>query len=208
MRMLRDLALAILLLAPLTASADAADELLARVERRHAAVRDLEARFTQSWRSGALGRERVESGVLRIKRPGRMRWDYEKPEQKLFLSDGKAWYFYVPAERQVVVREQAGDRRAPALLLAGGSIAAQFAPALEADAAGRPRLRLRPRAPDPELDRVYVDLDGSDRITGLEVHDAQGNVSRFRFEALRENRGLADELFRFTVPKGVEVIAG
>ncbi len=208
MRMLRDLALAILLLAPLTASADAADELLARVERRHAAVRDLEARFTQSWRSGALGRERVESGVLRIKRPGRMRWDYEKPEQKLFVSDGKAWYFYVPAERQVVVREQTGDRRAPALLLAGGSIAAQFAPALEADAAGRPRLRLRPRAPDPELDRVYVDLDGSDRITGLEVHDAQGNVSRFRFEALRENRGLADELFRFTVPKGVEVIAG
>ncbi len=177
--------------------------MLARVERRHAAVRDLEARFTQSWRSGALGRERVGSNVLRA-----ACGFYEKPEKKLFVSDGKAWYFYVPAERQVVVREQAGDRRAPALLLAGGSIAAQFAPALEADAAGRPRLRLRPRTPDPELDRVYVDLDGSDRITGLEVHDAQGNVSRFRFEALRENRGLADELFRFTVPKGVEVIAG
>lgn len=206
--MLRVVAAALLLAVPLPALADAADDLLARVEQRHAQVRDLEARFTQSYRSGALGRELVETGVLKLKRPGRMRWEYQKPEQKLFVSDGKTWYFYVPSERQVVVKEQAGDRRAPALLLAGGSIAQQFAPALEVDAAGRPRLRLRPRAPDPELDRVYVDLDASDRITGLEVHDAQGNVSRFRFEELRENRGLADELFRFRVPQGVEVIAG
>ncbi|MCM2256095.1 MAG: outer membrane lipoprotein chaperone LolA [Vicinamibacteria bacterium] len=206
--MLRAFAAALLLVAPLFATADAADELLARVEKRNAQVRDLEARFTQSYRSGALGRELVETGVLKLKRPGRMRWEYQKPEQKLFVSDGKTWYFYVPAERQVVVREQAGDRRAPALLLAGGSIAEQFAPALEVDAAGRPRLRLRPRAADPDLDRVYVDLDASDRIIGLEVHDAQGNISRFRFEELRENRGLADELFRFRVPQGVEVIAG
>lgn len=206
--MVRAFAAALLLVAPLFATADAADELLARVERRNAQVRDLEARFTQSYRSGALGRELVETGVLKLKRPGRMRWEYQKPEQKLFVSDGKTWYFYVPAERQVVVKEQSGDRRAPALLLAGGSIAEQFAPALEVDAAGRPRLRLRPRAADPDLDRVYVDLDASDRITGLEVHDAQGNISRFRFEELRENRGLADELFRFRVPQGVEVIAG
>lgn len=206
--MLRAFAAALLLVVPLSAAADAADELLARVEKRNAQVRDLEARFTQSYRSGALGRELVETGVLKLKRPGRMRWEYQKPEQKLFVTDGKTWYFYVPAERQVVVREQAGDRRAPALLLAGGSIAEQFAPALEVDAAGRPRLRLRPRAADPDLDRVYVDLDASDRITGLEVHDVQGNISRFRFEELRENRGLADELFRFRVPQGVEVIAG
>lgn len=206
--MLRAFAAALLLAAPLFAAADAADELLARVEKRNAQVRDLEARFTQTYRSGALGRELVETGVLKLKRPGRMRWEYQQPEQKLFVSDGRTWYFYVPAERQVVVKEQAGDRRAPALLLAGGSIAEQFAPALEVDAAGRPRLRLRPRAADPDLDRVYVELDASDRITGLEVHDAQGNVSRFRFEHLRENRGLGDELFRFRVPQGVEVIAG
>lgn len=206
--MLRAVAAALLLAVPPFAAADAADELLARVEKRNAQVRDLEARFTQSYRSGALGRELVETGVLKLKRPGRMRWEYQKPEQKLFVSDGRTWYFYVPSERQVVVKEQAGDRRAPALLLAGGSIAEQFAPALEVDAAGRPRLRLRPRAADPDIDRVYVDLDASDRITGLEVHDVQGNVSRFRFEELRENRGLADELFRFRVPQGVEVIAG
>lgn len=206
--MLRAVAAALLLAVPPSAAADAADELLARVERRNAQVRDLEARFTQSYRSGALGRELVETGVLKLKRPGRMRWEYQKPEPKLFVSDGRTWYFYVPSERQVVVKEQAGDRRAPALLLAGGSIAEQFAPALEVGVAGRPRLRLRPRAADPDIDRVYVDLDASDRITGLEVHDVQGNISRFRFEELRENRGLADELFRFRVPQGVEVIAG
>lgn len=188
--------------------AGAADDLLLRIEQRHARIQDLEASFVQTYRSGSLGREMVEKGTLKLKRPGRMLWEYREPEKKLFVSDGSTWYFYVPADRQVIVREQSVDQRAPALLLAGGSMTQQFTAGLEADAAGRARLRLRPRTPDPALDRIYVDVDDQDRIVGLEVHDAQDNVSRFRFEQLRENQGLKDDLFRFRIPPGVEVISG
>jgi len=163
----------------------------------------------QSYRSGMLARELVERGTLKVKRPGRMLWEYRDPERKTFVSDGKTFYFYVPADRQVVVRDQAGQHGLPALLLAGqGDIAGQFEVALEQAAPGLQRLRLTPRQEDPEIERVYLDVDAECRVVSIEVFDAQGNRSRFRFEDVHENVGLPDSLFRFEVPRGVEVVAG
>ena len=71
----------------------AAEDVARRVEERQRNVQDLQARFVQTYRSGVLGREIVESGTVSIKRPGRMRWDYRKPEPKTFVSDGKVFYF-------------------------------------------------------------------------------------------------------------------
>jgi outer membrane lipoprotein carrier protein len=157
-----------------------------------------------------LGREIVERGVVQIKRPGRMRWEYQQPDKKTFVCDGTTFFFYVPAERQVIVREQAGVQGLPTLLLSGqGAIVDQFEVALEAGAAGvGPSLRLTPRRPDPEIESVRLDLDARERIVGLEVLDVQGNRSRFRFDDLREDLRLPDRLFRFEVPPGVEVVTG
>lgn len=195
-----------------TRAAAADDEALAlarRLDQRHRTLSDLSARFTQSYRSGLLGREVVERGIVQIKRPGRMRWEYRDPDKKTFVCDGKTFFFYVPAERQVIVRDQAGARGLPTLLLSGqGAIVEQFEVALETAAAGLRRLRLTPRQPDPEIESVRLDLDARERIVALEVLDVQGNRSRFRFEDLRENVRLPDELFRFRIPRGVEVVAG
>ena len=65
-----------------------------------------------------IGREIVERGVVSIKRPGRMRWEYKDPEAKLFISDGRTFYFYVPADRQVGVSEQDAERSLAGRLLA------------------------------------------------------------------------------------------
>ena len=92
--------------APPDADAALARTLLQRLEQHHARTADLVARFTQSYRSGMLGREVTERGVVSIKRPGRMLWEYRDPERKTFVSDGKRFYFYVPADRQVIVRDQ------------------------------------------------------------------------------------------------------
>ena len=194
----------------LAGAEDAARELALRVDARQRRVTDLTARFVQSYRSGALGRELVERGNLAIKRPGRMLWEYRDPERKTFLSDGKTFFFYVPADKQVIVRDQAGERGLPMLLLAGqDEIVSQFEVGLEdSPLPGTRRLRLVPRKPDPELERVYLDVDDQARIVGIEVWDAQGNRSRFRFEQLRENVGLPAKLFHFEIPKGVEVVAG
>ncbi len=202
--------LAALLAATPAAADDAGLELARRVDRRQATVRDLTARFEQRYRSGTLGRELVERGTLAIRRPGRMRWEYREPERKTFVSDGRTFYFYVPADRQVIVRQTSGERGLTARLLSGeGGLVSQFEVGLEASPGpGLQRLRLVPREPDPDVERVYLDVDARARIVGLELFDAQGNRSRFRFEDLEENVGLGEGQFRFEVPAGVEVVAG
>ena len=204
------LLLAAVLAATTAAADDSGLELARRVDRRQAAVRDLTARFEQRYRSGALGRELVERGTLAIRRPGRMRWEYREPERKTFVSDGRAFYFYVPADRQVIVRQASGERGLTARLLSGeGGLVGQFQVGLEASPGpGLQRLRLVPREPDPDVERVYLDVDSLARIVGLELFDAQGNRSRFRFEDLKENVGLGEGQFRFEVPPGVEVVTG
>jgi outer membrane lipoprotein carrier protein len=204
------LALTAAVLAPPTRAPSAAAEALARrIEQRHRATTDLTARFVQTYRSGLIGREVVESGLVSIKRPGRMLWEYRRPEKKTFVADGKSFYFYIPADRQVIVRPQAGEKTIPALLLSGQSnLLSEFDVSIETAPPGRQRLRLVPRKADPEVEWVTVDVDASDRIRAIAVADVQGNRSRFEFDGIRENVGLKDRLFDFRVPPGVEVVTG
>jgi len=198
------------LLVPAPAAPTPAEDLARRVEARHRTLVDLTADFVQTYRSGMLGRGIVEKGSLSLKPPGRMRWEYRDPEKKTFVSDGKTFYFYVPADRQVIVRQQADSRGIPALLLSGrGEILSSFAVTEEsAPKEGLRRLRLVPRESDPEVDHVLLDVDASARIRGITVLDAQGNRSQFAFDRVKENTGLGDGLFRFDVPRGVEVVSG
>jgi outer membrane lipoprotein carrier protein len=192
------------------AAGDLARSLLRRVEERHAATGDMVARFSQSYRSGMLGREVVERGTVSIKRPGRMRWEYEDPEPKLFVSDGRTFYFYVPSDRQVIVSQQDDQRSLAARLLSGkGGLLDEFDPSLEEPLEeGVLRLRLTPRTEQPDVERAFVDVEPAGRIRSILLEDVQGNRTRFRFEDVRENTGLPDRLFRFEVPPGVEVIRG
>jgi outer membrane lipoprotein carrier protein len=196
--------------ASVDSDASLAGSLIRRVEERHARTVDLVARFTQSYRSGMLSREVVERGIVSIKRPGRMRWEYKDPEAKLFISDGRTFYFYVPADRQVVVSEQDAERSLAARLLSGrGGLLEEFSASLEEPLEeGVLRVKLVPRREQREVERAFVDVEPSGRIRSILLEDVQGNRTRFRFEGVRENTGLRDGLFRFDVPPGVEVIRG
>ena len=195
--------------APAVPAASPSETLARRIEERHRRASDFTARFVQTYRSGLLRREVVERGVVSIKRPGRMLWEYKDPEKKTFVSDGKRYYFYVPADRQVIVGDQAGDRGVAAFLLSSqGDLVTAFETGIETAPSGRPRLRLTPRKADPEVERVFLEVDDEARILAIEVLDVQGNRSQFRFEQLREDVGLPDSLFRFQVPPGVQVIQG
>src|SRR5690349_18050475 len=69
------------------------------VDNHYNHLQSLQAEFTESYRG--VGVERTESGSLWLKKPGKMRWEYRSPREKLFLSDGKDAWFYVPGDRQV-----------------------------------------------------------------------------------------------------------
>lgn len=191
----------------------AGDELARAIQSHYQQVRDFTATFEQAYVGGALKRRSVEKGTVAIRKPGRMRWDYESPEKKLFIADGTRMYFYVPADKQVRVSAmpEAGRVPTPILFLAGrGDLLRDFtveevqAPA---SAAGTRALRLRPVRQEQEYETLTLVVDAASLAwRQLIVVDGQGGTSTFTFTNLRENVGVADSRFVFSMPKGVDVV--
>jgi outer membrane lipoprotein carrier protein len=198
---------------PLTQQQTAA-ELAAALQKKYGTVKDFSADFVQTYRGGVLNRQLKESGQVMVSKPGRMRWEYKAPEEKLFVSDGRRVYWYVPQDKQVQVSPVPGDDQAssPALFLAGkGDITRDFTPALVDRPNGYPEgtraLKLVPLTPQAEYDWLIIVVDPSTlSFRGLITGDSQGGTSSFSFTNLKENVGLADKLFTFTPPRGVEVV--
>src|SRR5687767_2645714 len=94
-----------------------APELAQALQKKIDSIRDFSADFTHTYQGGVLKRQLTERGRLMVKKPGKMRWDYTQPERKEFVSDGTKIYFYIPADRQVVIRSLPSDAEAttPAL---------------------------------------------------------------------------------------------
>jgi len=191
----------------------AGDALARAVQTHYQQVRDFTASFEQAYVGGALKRRTVEKGTVAIRKPGRMRWDYESPEKKLFIADGTRMYFYVPADKQVRISAmpEAGRVPTPILFLAGrGDLLRDFTvdevPA-PSGVAGVRALRLRPVRPEPEYETLTLVVDAASYAwRQLIVVDGQGGTSTFTFTNLRENVGVPDSRFVFTMPKGVDVV--
>lgn len=192
---------------------DSAAALAARVQARYAKVQDFEGDFVQSYEGGVLRTRATESGTLAVRQPGRFRFVYTKPERKEFVSDGETIYTYLVADRQVYVSPAPGPNEAttPVLFLAGRAdlgrdFAATYTP-LPGAPEGLTTLRLVPRKADPDYEWFGIGVDpASLQIRFLVALDRQGGRSAFTFSNLRENRGLADNTFRFRIPRGVDVV--
>ncbi|HXH06837.1 MAG TPA: outer membrane lipoprotein carrier protein LolA [Vicinamibacterales bacterium] len=192
-----------------------AAEIAQAVEARYARVRDFTASFVQTYEGGVLRKKVVERGTVRVKRPGRMRWEYREPEKKLFVADGRRLYAYIPADRQVIVSDlPEGDQATTAALFLAGrgdltrDFEASFGDAREAPP-GSIVLRLTPRRPEREYDWLMLVLDPATlQIRMLIAGDPQGGRSVFAFSDVRENVGLSDKTFEFSIPRGVDVVRG
>ena len=189
----------------------APDGLARALQQRYQGVRDFSADFVHTYRGGVLRTQTTERGDVVIKKPGRMRWVYTSPEKKEFVSDGLKVYSYLPQDRQVMVATLPSDDQAttPALFLAGkGDIARDFTAAYaETSPAGTTALRLTPRRPEPEYEYLIVAMDPVTlQIRALTTRDRQGGDSTLTFSNLKENQGIADKQFVFSIPRGVDVI--
>ena len=144
------LSLVLFLSAP--AFAMTADELAAKLQSSYDKTRDMRADFTQVSTVKAMGIEKTGSGTLVIKKPGRLRYSYKKPEkQELIVRDGMLT-MYAPASKQVVTKrlERALMDKTPSTFLAGmgkvtDSFTVHFQAGGEKDAQGRYRLLLVPK---------------------------------------------------------------
>lgn len=210
--------LAVALLSPAPARAQppapqSADDVARAVQEKYNRVRDFTADFVHSYQGGVLRQTAVERGQLLVKKPGKMRWEYRAPERKLFVSDGRKLYSYLPQDKQVIVSDVPDDDRAttPALFLAGkGNLQRDFTVSF-GQAAGAPAgtivLKLVPRRSEAEYDWLMLAVDPKTlQIRTLITVDGQGGRSMFTFTNLKENVGLADKAFAFTMPRGVDVV--
>src|SRR5204863_7644696 len=73
------------------------------LQKKYAAIKDFSADFVHVYTGGVLKKQITERGHVLIKKPGKMRWEYAAPDQKLFVSDGVKIYSYLPQDKQVVV---------------------------------------------------------------------------------------------------------
>src|SRR5689334_2430155 len=196
-------AFAALTLAAVAASPAA---LAQKVQAYYEKTADLEARFVQTYTYAAFGRSQVSKGTLRVKKPGRLRWDYEAPAKKTVLVAGSRLVQYEPEANQAYVDEHfdaSAMSAAVTFLLGQGRLDKEFD--LAADAEGR--LVLTPKKPDPRVERVVLSVGPGGEVTATRVEDGSGNVNAIAFEDLRRNVGLKDAVFVLDLPKDVHRVS-
>jgi outer membrane lipoprotein carrier protein len=203
---------AVCLLAQFALADEAANKIAARVDKKYNALQTFKADFVESY-SGA-GVERQESGTLSLKRPGRMRWDYRTPTEKLFVSDGKTAFFYVPGERQARKTEvkKLDDLRSPLRYLLGKTkLEKEFenliiADAVKAKTPGNVVLSGVPKNMADRVSKVLFEISPESQIERIVIEEVDGTTTEFQFRNMVENVNIPEEQFHFKAPEGVETI--
>lgn len=186
---------------------------LERMQRRYDQAKDLRARFSQNYTRAVVGRATLSTGTLTFKKPGRMRWDYEKPEPRMFLSTGQVLWLYEPEEKQAFKQDLKSSQLPAALafLMGKGKIADEFDVTFAKDAKqGRPgdyRLALTPKQPQSSYKSILFVVDPVTFLVRETVLvDPQGNTNHFIFDDMQVNDKVPDALFKWTPPAGVRVV--
>ncbi len=208
-----------LLLTVALAAAFAEDvhSIAAAVDEHYNHLRTLQAEFTEEYRGAGI--ERTESGTLWLaksgmKKPGKMRWEYRSPKEKLFVSDGKDAWFYVPADQQARKSDarKLDDVRSPLAFLLGKSklekelrglsLASDRAPL----AAGDVVLRGVPQALADRIREILLEVTPEHQIVRIVIDDVDGSATEYRFSEQKENVNIPEGRFEFRPPAGTETV--
>jgi len=182
------------------------------VDDRYNHLQTLEADFTEIYQGA--GSERTESGKLWLKKPGKMRWEYRSPEEKLFVSDGHDGWLYLPQEKQVrkSSMKDLNDLRSPIAFLLGKTklqrelSGLSFAPGFEVWRPGDAVLRGVPKGLENQIRDVALEITPEHQIARILIYGVDDSLTEYRFQNLKENVQVPESLFRFRPAAGVEVI--
>jgi len=187
--------------------------LISRMQAAYDRTRDLKASFVQEVSLKSVGRTEREEGILYLKNPRRMLWDYQKPRiKKLVVNPQKAW-LYIPEDHVVYVQnaDQIFKSKMAVRFLSGmgklrEDFQVSFADSGAVDQDGNYRLRLIPKVAGLGADQLNLTVDKkSYQIVEGSFMDTFGNATRIRFRNIKLNNRLDDRIFTFKVPTGVEV---
>ena len=175
-----------------------------RVQSYYDNLEGFEANFIQRYEHRLLNKVIEEKGRVIVKKPGRFRWEYTAPEQKLFITDSNRSYFYIPKENQVFVSHKLQG----AMGMSKGSPFEVFAGTAQmTDSFTFFASTQSPALGGMVLDKVEMEIDPkTGTLLRIVLVDFSRNRTEFRFQNIRKKLNLAEALFHFTVPSGVDVI--
>jgi outer membrane lipoprotein carrier protein len=183
-------------------------QLLKAIETRYNRARTVQVLFEQTYI--VQGRpNKTESGELFLRKPGRMRWQYQAPKGKLFLSDGKQVYLYTPASNRVEKMKvrASDDLRAPlAFLLGELDFWRDFQRFISRPEGADVRITAEPKSDQAPYTEVEFVVTPSNEIRYLRIMGQDRSVMEFRFAGEKLNPALAESLFRFAPPPGAEIV--
>jgi outer membrane lipoprotein carrier protein len=182
------------------------------VDEHYNHLKTFKAAFTEIYQGEGISR--TESGTLWLKKPGRMRWEYRTPREKLFLIDSENAYFYVTGDRQArkTPVKNLDDIRSPLRYLLGKTKlekeleALSLAPDVAPIQAGDLVLRGVPKVMKDRVSSVILEVSPEHQIHRIVLHGVDGTVTDFRFSQMEENIPVQDSLFRFVPPPGVSTL--
>jgi len=204
----------VLLVALTAAGTPDVKAIAAAVDAHYNRMRSLEAEFTQIYRGS--GMERTESGTLWLKKPGKMRWEYRSPRDKLFVSNGKDAWFYVLEDHQArkSAAKKLEDIRSPLAFLLGKTKLEKelrglsLAPDIEPLQSGDVVMRGVPSAMADQISEIVLEVTPEHQILRLIVKAMDGSSTEYRFTDQKEDVPIADARFQFKAPAGTEVVEG
>lgn len=152
---------------------------------------------------------RTEAGTLLLRKPGKMRWDYSQPKGKLFVSDGKFLWLYVPADNRAekMKLKEAEDMRAPlAFLLGKLNFDKEFRNIQSSPDGAGTRITAEPKSDNLPYSRVEFVVTPANVIRQVKVTGFDKSILDFSFDDEQLNPALDQKLFEFQPPAGAQVV--
>ena len=190
------------LLFSLSAAASGLDQLKVFLETTKTA----KGVFVQSVTNKSGRKPQQSAGTFALERPGKFRWSYDKPYKQILVSDGEKLWGHDPDLNQVTVRKLGKALgSSPAALLAGGDLEQNFVLKDAGQAEGIEMVDATPKATDGTFERMRIGFrDNLPRV--MEIRDNFGQVTTLIFAEFHSNPQLAKDAFKFTPPKGADVV--
>lgn len=173
-------------------------------------VKTARGEFTQKQIKGQGADAKVastSSGTFAFSRPGKFTWRYLKPYDQLLQADGQTLYIYDKDLNQVTERklDNALGSSPAAILFGSNDLSKNFDVKNGATRDGVEWLELTPKSKDTQFERIGIGFKSGD-LEAMELRDAFGNTTMLTFTGIQKNPSLPADTFRFTVPKGADVM--
>jgi len=191
------------------------NSLIDGVDKAFASMKDFQAKFIQISKN-PVNQSQQDEGLLYLTKDKKMRVDYQKPEEKHFISNGKTLFTYVPANRQVtqdVVKDSMVEQFPIMFLLGRSGLRKEFKevrflnvkPMFEGDQV----LRLTPNRKSQDIERIEIEVNPrTNLIDRMTILNTDKSSTDFAFLEIEINRNIPASTFEFTPPQGIRVVQG